>query len=682
MDEVVVTAMKKTTVISIQDVPTAVTAFDNVQLENRHVTSLGDLGYSVPNVSLDDIGTFPGYANFSIRGLGINSSIPSIDPTVGVFVDGMYLGISGGVLFDNFDLQSIEILRGPQGLLFGRNVTGGAILLNTTVPGDELQANGRFALESGTKKITSGVLSGPVINDLLNAKIAAYYSDDSGWFENTHTGDRHGRSETKIIRHALNAYPLDGLQMILKLELGQMEGDGPANQNRDIAALGEFDIQIDEPGYSDVDWKSAVSESNINIALGDGVLTNVFAWRQYEAGTLSDIDSSPIIGAHAETWTDQEQFSNELRYSGTFNLVDVTAGIYYFTQNIDYIEDRLVNTGALRLTGGGDQTYKTLGFFASTDWHLSENWLLNAGIRFTHEEKEAALADLVPSGCSLMRQSCNVTFNDNEEWKAYTPKFGFQWVPDDDTQVYAFWTRGFRSGGYNFRNNDTTIPGPFDPEKQDAYEVGVKKDFSNTTRVNLSAFYNEIHDLQREISFIGQDNVTFQTITNAADAQILGVELESQVYLSNKISFTGHIGYMDDKYTHIFYDLNEDGEINSFDKKLSLPRLAPWSYGASVIYSQDIGSIGIFSGSVAFNHRDRQFYDDNNRGVLSAADMLEVNLSIEPADGGWKFSLYGRNLLNEVTEGLNTSMPIYSQESTFTILNKGRIFGTEFVVNI
>ncbi|HKK22970.1 MAG TPA: TonB-dependent receptor plug domain-containing protein, partial [Pseudohaliea sp.] len=133
LEEVVVTARKREE--GSQDVPLAITAFGADQIEALKIRDLTNLSVGMPNVALDDVGTTRGTANFSIRGLGINSSIPSIDPTVGVFVNGVYLGVNNGIIFDVFDLESIEVLRGPQGILFGRNVTGGAILMNTKKPG-------------------------------------------------------------------------------------------------------------------------------------------------------------------------------------------------------------------------------------------------------------------------------------------------------------------------------------------------------------------------------------------------------------------------------------------------------------------------------------------------------------------------------------------------------------------
>ena len=134
LEEVTVTARKRSTAEAVQDIPLAINAFGANQLDAMFVKDLGDLGYTMPNVQMEEVGTFPGVQNFSIRGQGINSSIPSVDPTVGTFVDGVYMGVTYGVVMDMFDLSSVEVLRGPQGLLFGRNVTGGAVLLRNARP--------------------------------------------------------------------------------------------------------------------------------------------------------------------------------------------------------------------------------------------------------------------------------------------------------------------------------------------------------------------------------------------------------------------------------------------------------------------------------------------------------------------------------------------------------------------
>src|SRR5210317_1250046 len=161
LEEIIVKATKRVGGVEAQQAAVAITAFSANQLDAMHLRNLQAIGYSAPSVQLEDIGTTRGTANFSIRGLGINSSIPSIDPTVGVFIDGMYYGLNSGVVLDVFDLESVEVLRGPQGLLFGRNVTGGAVVMNTTRPTEQFELNARAAYETGDNMYLSAVATGP-----------------------------------------------------------------------------------------------------------------------------------------------------------------------------------------------------------------------------------------------------------------------------------------------------------------------------------------------------------------------------------------------------------------------------------------------------------------------------------------------------------------------------------------
>ena len=180
VEEFTITARKRDAGETLQEVPFAVSAFSSEELEARLSNDLASLSYRAPNVGLADIGTTRGVANFTIRGLGINSSIPSIDPTVGVFVDGIYMGISAGVINDFFDMEGVEILRGPQGLLFGRNVTGGAVLLRTRKPTDEFEMTLRGDFQQGTEEGGGFTVSGPILPGKLLGRLAVYHKDRRG----------------------------------------------------------------------------------------------------------------------------------------------------------------------------------------------------------------------------------------------------------------------------------------------------------------------------------------------------------------------------------------------------------------------------------------------------------------------------------------------------------------------
>ncbi len=681
---IVVTATKKANAQDVQSVPLAVTAFGAEQLADQHVRTLDNLGFSVPNVQLDDVGTAPGFANFSIRGLGINSSIPSIDPTVGVFVDGVYMGISAGILFDTFDLEGVEVLRGPQGLLFGRNVTGGAVVVRTSTPDTSggIKVEGRVAVETGLNKIASAVVSTPLIEDRLAAKLAVYYNDDDGWFTNQFNGNKDfGAAETLILRGALNFTPTDTVQMIARYERGRVRGDGAVVSNFGLFRRESFGISVNDEGVTRNDWNQATLEINIDTGFGDGKITNILAYRDFKAFVASDIDSSPSFTFHADTLTRQDQWSNELRYAGSFGAFDVTTGFYYFTQNIDYIELRKLAGGALRISGGGKQDQTTLGAFFSTDWHVTDTLTLSGGLRYSWEDKAVQVQNLQGNLCDPVgtRTCSSYGFNDEESWQDPTFRLGAQWEPTADTLLYGFFARGFRSGGYNFRNgNPAEDPGPFDAEKQNSWEIGVKHDFGDLLRLNVAAFHNTVFGLQREIILPVLPLGTTQVIRNSADLRLQGIEAEAVLRIGEHLTINGQVGYTDAKYKAIFFDLTGDRVINARDFALKPPRLAPWTYGASLNFAHDTGGGAEVTARLAYAHRDAAWSNDNNTGLLSAGDMVDANLALESADGRWKFSVYGQNLLNDQTEGNVSPLPFFAG-STFSSINKGRVLGAEVI---
>ena len=212
--DIVVTATKRLGQTN-QRTPIAVTAIDAAGLENAHVQSISELTKMVPNVNLNSSVAVPGINNFSIRGMGIYSTIPSSTPTVGIFIDGIYVGANAGSALQNaFDLDGLEVLRGPQGLLFGRNVTAGAILIRTSEPTDHLKIGAQLGVESGPDVTGSVVVSGPLTDDgKLSAKIAAFYNKDFGYFTNLYNGNRHfGKSATSTVRGALAYRPDDSFR--------------------------------------------------------------------------------------------------------------------------------------------------------------------------------------------------------------------------------------------------------------------------------------------------------------------------------------------------------------------------------------------------------------------------------------------------------------------------------------
>ena len=742
-DEIVVTATKKSDAENVQDVPISITAFNDQTLQALKVRTLEDLSFSAPNVSLDDVGTSRGGANFSIRGLGVNSSIPSIDPTVGVFVDGIYLGTNTGVVFDVFDLDSVEVLRGPQGILFGRNTTGGAILLNTGNPTDELEYKARFAVEGpvdkgrgGINTFAQGVVSGPLVKDKLNGKIAAYYNNDDGYFKNLATGNNFGKAETYILRGALEFMASDNIRFLAKGEYFDSDGQGPAGQNRGLFERDSFDFAIDNEGDYKSEAISGTLKTEIDVAFGDGQITNIFGYRDTEGSTNGDIDSTPLNLFHSPTEYAQDQFSNELRYNGTFGKIDLTTGVFYFEQDVAFTETRelqraLTPTPLPIFYGGGYQEHSVLGVFGAVDYSVTDKLKVLLGIRYSEEEKDAGITYIqARTPCSVVDKTCPVSgvnmdvpaplggglnngFTDSDKWTNWSPKVGFQYTPSDNSQFFGNWTRGYRSGGYNFR---ITAPAPFeaifppgsdratDEEKVDSYELGTKIDFADRrAQINASVFLTDISDMQRELNLSDPVTGVLQTIVNTADATVKGLEVEGRLKATDNILFTGNIGLLDGDYDSVLFDISGDGVVDDADLALDIPRVSPITFGAGVIHDLDLGTSGGLTTRVNFQRRDEFAYTDTNFGWIQAADILDANITWDTPVQGVSLSLYGKNLLDEVQAGNDTQLPFggniapllgqpslangvnrpydrFPAVGTLSPLKKGRLIGLELTI--
>ena len=668
---VVTTATKKGVTEAAQDVAGAVSVLDGDRVDTLHVNDIEDLGYALPNVAFDSIGTGKGIANFSIRGMGVGGSIPSIDPTVGVFVDGMYLGVNYGVVMDILDLEALEVLRGPQGLLFGRNVTGGAVLLRSRRPSGEPSGYASLRLGTGLETRLTAAGEDSFAGGVLDARLAVGFREDAGWFDNDAPGGGPMGAETAwAARPVLTFRPAENLDMTLILERGSSDGDGPATQNRH--RYGRFDFAIDEPGYSDVDWRHAVLE--VEQSLGRGRIVNVFGARRVRHASLADIDSTPQPVFHLYAFTDQEQVSNELRFSGWLGAgIELTLGGYVFAQSIRYRERRLIRD-TWGNPFGGDQRHRTGGLFVNGDFHLGDRWVLSAGARHTVEKKAVDVATAGGTACDVRSRRCTYDFEDDDTWRNVTPRLALQRWFGTHTQVYAQYTRGFRSGGYNLRNTSPSAsPGPFDEEEQDAVEVGLKTELARL-RVNLAAFHNRARGLQRQVTTADPATGAIQVTANTADATIKGIEAEAVVALGDGCTVAAFLGIANGAYDRVRHDLDGDGSTVG-DDKLKLPRLAPFTFGGEAQCRRQAGPLGLVTLRAGISHRDDSEIAHDNTGVLDGGDVLDASVSLEPSVS-LRFTAFGRNLLGEVFRRSHFELTGLV-DSTYSPLKEGRVVGVE-----
>lgn len=688
MEEVVVSARKKSEAEAAQTVPISISAFNANQIQAMFADTVVDIGMRTPNVQLEAQGTVPSVASFYIRGMGSSDSLPSTDPTVGTFVDGMYMGVAYGVITDVFDLASVQVLKGPQGTLFGRNVTAGAVLLESRMPSGEFGFRSKVRAGNDSRAdVYLSVENG--LTDTLAGKIGYMYKYNDDWVKNIAPGaDDLAGNEISVLRPILSWNPTDLLSMDFIAEFGSQNVTTAPSKLTEHAqrsfgvTLGKFEVSNNFTGTSDIDWWHTILKASYD--LQNGTIRSITAYRELELDSpITDSDASPanifFVTESEETGFDQHQFSQELIYSGKLNdRLDFTTGLYYFDQEYTYIDDwRSAGIGFIPDVAGGTIDHMTYGAFAQIDAQITEELILTLGGRYTKEEKKAinVVGHFAQVACPSSPFLPGCEFNDEEEWNSFSPKIGLQYWVNDDVMVYGSWTRGQRSGGYNIRvSSPANSPGPYDEEEVEAFELGLKSTWmDNRLRFNAAIFHNQYDDLQRTLTVPGDFGFS-QRIVNAAEATFQGLEIDITAAITDSFIVTLSAGFIDSSYDEFDgLDLTGDGVPNpELAKKLDLAHVPELAYSLSATYDHDLES-GYLSFNGSYMWSDERAVDDLNTFTLDDYGLLDASVSYTFADEKWKVALFGKNLTDEewFSNGFTLSF------TSYTFVQRHRTFGVE-----
>ena len=659
-EEIVITARKRAEGERLQDVPLAVTALTGETIDDRQIIDIQQIAELTPNVAMSEIGATPGTANLSLRGMGLTGALPTLESPVGVFVDGVYLGSPQGSIFDLFDLDGIEVLRGPQGTLFGKNVTGGAVLLRSRAPSRNFEVRARLGVETGPEYNAALSVSGP-ISDTLSYRVTGQYRNDRGFFRNQFDGEPYGQDENILLRGSLLWEPTSDISLIVRYEHGEQDSNNTPVQNAAFQDRNSFDINVDPAGsFTTQEWDQVTGQLDIDI--GPGTLTNVFGYREQLSHTFYDSDGTPFRGLYLEFYAPAEQISNELRYAVELGPLALTAGVYYFHSNLGLFEARYLNSigGGFTPRGyGARQDADMYAVFAQGDWSITEQLILTLGGRYSYDRKNAdiGLFTAAADTCNIQARDCVYAFEDqSDSWKSFTPKIGVQYRVTPDFQLYGSWTRAYRAGGYTSRLTSLAQSLSFDQEEVSAFEVGQKADFfGRRLRINSALFYNDYTNLIRTVQAPGPGGVVSDT-RNTADATIWGFESEVSAIVATGLSLNAFVGYQHGEYDLIRFGLRDDageapGTINDTDYNLELPRLSPWSFGIGAAYEAAVTEAINMRARINYSYRDGAFGDDANRVRLNNFNSLDAATSLLFNDDTIEFTIYGRNLLNEAYAG-------------------------------
>jgi iron complex outermembrane recepter protein len=685
LQEVTVTAEKKSAAQELQKVPIAVTAVNAQTIEALHITDVTDIGRLAPNVELDPVGTFPGYANFTIRGIGVSTSIRSVDPAVNIFQDGMVIAYQAGAVLNTFDTESVQVLRGPQGVLFGRNSSGGAVLLTTPMPTADFHWGSDISYGNFDETIGHAIVQGTLVGNVLG-KVALSYRYNDGYYENTtggtfvpapanpsgdpveHPTGNTPRTSDFVVKPTFLVQIDDDMQLKLFTQY-QHDRDGGGPSRAYIPAQGTltrlqtnfgyypsnepYTTNLSDPGYTDIDAGHVIAEFDWNI--GGGTWTTVAAFREIQYDSTLDSDGTPFsLTVFPNNTENNKQESLESRYDGhILDNLEYVAGVYLFTDISSVTELRALNgyTLGLPVTETVDELNKwqqrdyTGAGFGNLDYKILPDLTLSGGLRYEYEYKNMHIIPLAECGGAGFTDCPSTYYDSHKSWTGATPRAAINWDIDTDVMAYASYAKGFTAGNYNARAPSVaTALEPTEPESVNTYEVGVKTQWLNRRlKANFALYDNKFTNIQRTVNTTtANGSQPLQTLLNAADATIRGAEIETSALVYKGLQLNLSAGYTDGFFTSIHgLPAGVDG------LELQLDHVPRWTLDAGTRYEFGIdGMPGEFDASVDYSWRSLAYSDLYNTPQLAINAYGLLNASIAYTNGPYSVRAFGRNLQN------------------------------------
>lgn len=662
IEDIVVTAQKRSE--NVQDIPLAITAVSGDVLQERQVTSVDQISSLAPSVNF---GTYGGAARISVRGIGFDTINPGAEGRIAYHVDGVYISRPGAQFGTFFDVDRVEVLRGPQGTLYGRNATGGSINVVTNMPTSTPSGYANLTVGNYGRVSVEAALSGP-LTEGVQARLAVISNNRDGYGTNEFTGHDIDDANQRGARGVLRLEPASNLRIDLSADfykendrayathyfgqyttvplLGTLFGGSTAANKKNI------NIDYDPQNRRELYGFSGVAE----LDLGGATLRSITAYRHSDYDFLLDLDQTDAELSIFTFFEKAHQFSEELQLSGEFGDSKWLLGGYYFKERIQggsHIPlNRIIFGGPAGFLEGykvdGVTNTEAMAVFGQLDLAVTDQLKFIVGARYGHEKigitdeyQYDLVRDYVPGAptVNLPGFPRSAKTSDN----AFTPKFGIEFSPGEDVLLYGTVSKGYKSGGFNLGVN---LPA-FDPESIWAYEAGLKLTTADRRlRANLATFYYDYANLQ--VSKVINSTVLTE---NAAEAELYGAELEATVLPVDDLQFDGTFSYLHSKYKD-FSSLDPGrpalGVLTLDGNRLIQAPKFTFNLGGQYTWRPSVGEITL-RGEI--NYMSRIYFTAFNQNTVSQPGNTKFNayLSFVDNDGHWNASLFIRNITDKQT---------------------------------
>ena len=695
LEEIVVTAQKRED--SIQTVPIAITAVSGDILDQRAVVNLESLQGLVPGAQIGQFANTPHGAVFNIRGMGAIEPDPYAGSAVLVTIDGVPQYFNMTSLVDLFDVERVEVLRGPQGTLFGANSTGGVVNIITKAPSGEY--NGKVQVTAGDwNRLDVKAAADLPINEKLSLRLSGFHHGRDGWIINAYDGSDMGSVNVNSIRATLRYDAGSGFEATWRNEILRSKNGGPyigmgaypgeaeytapgtigAGQHGGVqyasycmpegtpckARDTYYSANSSEKDMSDMN----VDSSTLEMVWNDtsfGTITSITSYKKFDLHEYTDQDGTVVYHSGTDRRTDGDQMTQEIRInSEVSDNIDVVYGLYlsedsyYHTQNFNA---QFASPGFSQLSSQ-DQERSSQALFAHSFIDLSDKLRLQVGGRYSKEEadmKVEVVNFISLDGISryfgddrLADFGIDFGASGKDEWTDWSAKAGLDYQISENTLAYGHISRGFKSGGFVGR---ITVPediGPYDPEIVETIEIGVKSDLlDNKLRLNINIFKNDYQDLQLALIYFTKNAAGFDvngnSILNAADATTQGIEVEFFAAPSAALRVNGSVTYLDAEYDDFPY-LNTDGSTTNLRgyRLQNSPEITA-SFGFDYTWRMGDGDMSL---SALYKYNDEKFNTsllNTPRSTIQETDLVDANLMWSPDSDDWSVNFWVKNIADE-----------------------------------
>ncbi len=661
--EIVVTARRREE--SLQDVPISVTAISGEQLEATGAVDITVLQQQAPNMTMQiargSNSTLIGF----IRGVGQQDPLWGFEPGVGIYVDDVYIARPQGAVLDIFDVERIEVLRGPQGTLYGRNSVGGAVKYVTKKLGNEFGGKLKVGYGSYNQLDLVGQITLPISDSLSVGGAVARYTRD-GYGENLNTGAEHYNKDVIAGRLSVEFAPSDNIFFRLagdytKDSSNPRHGHRLTGNGTNAAFNPPADIYDTNAGIGDTNLVETMGVSGtLEIGLSDALtFKSITAYREGETDTVIDFDNTAGPTLDVPAFYKDDQFSQEVQLLVDAGPVQGVLGVYYLDSTAAGAFDTVLGGANLTILTSGEVKTQSIAAFGDVNFDLSEQFKISVGARYTSDKRTGTVFRQNYTGirspefgnAASVPGLIRTDYTNERTDEQFTPRVSMSFMPSDNATFYASYSKGFKAGGFDMRGDAVFTPATvngYAPEKVDAYEVGFKGAFLDRTLfVNMAAFYSDYSGQQitTQVPYAAPLVGVASFVDNVGDSTIKGAELEIRAVPSDNLSLNLAVGYTDAKFERfITFDPVTQTNIDVSDQR-GFQNTPEFTVSFAPVISADVaGGKLSFAPAVSMRSDSQQF--EINNPLLDQDGYVLVDASVNWTSGDGRFSLgvHGRNL--------------------------------------